>query len=195
LGRRAFFNGAPLLWSRIKRGEQASGQRLRALAFADKYSARSKFYDELQDRWLQLPPRFAPIAIVASLQNRIANPYDRCVRWMKARPRTALSPQQRSDARRIVHLGEGWGRRLDSLGATYQQVRWAAGPGHHRLAEVERRVRALEGLLGKPGGATFREWRALQQSWPRTDRARTATPVEMLRPNVVRVRVAVPAAA
>jgi hypothetical protein len=81
-------------------------------------------------------------------------------------------------------LGEGWGCELDAAGASFAQMRWVAGPGRHRLAEVERRYVALLALLSSGGG--HREWKAMRDSVRKCARGDEAR-ADVLDGDVIRV--------
>lgn len=101
------------------------------------------------------------------IRKAIERPYARARAWFTAsadaRPR--LSRAQLSDFRRIKELGEHWGKQLDELGATYQVVRWVAGPVGCEPSAQLARARAVVAAL-REGPLTHKRFAGLKEAHP-----------------------------
>lgn len=101
------------------------------------------------------------------IRKAIERPYARAAAWFttpaEARPR--LSRSRLSDFRRIKDLGAHVGKQLDELGATYQVVRWVAGPvGCEPTAQLAR-ARAVVAAL-REGPLTHKRFAELREAHP-----------------------------
>jgi len=85
-----------------------------------------------------------------------------------AAPDIPLSPSRALQYQKIAALDLPWQRRLDALGASFEQVRWVSGPGPGtRRTEVDLRYRALIALL--EGKSEHESFRALRDAHPTYD--------------------------